>query len=149
MHDPNATRTILVVEDSDDDFEATERALSTGIGRLNPVVRCKDGLDAWDYLNQTGPYVSPNLPRRPGIVLLDLNMPGLDGRKLLARMKNDPKLCKIPVVIMTTSAEDHDVEACYRAGANTYVCKPVSWAEFAESVSRLHAYWFDIAILPK
>lgn len=140
---------ILIIEDNDDDFEATQRALTRNKNLSNPVVRCFDGLDAWAYLQAEGKYSPPNHPNCPGLILLDLNMPGLDGRKLLARIKRDPDLNQIPVVIMTTSSETEDVDACYRAGANTYVPKPVCWPEFSEAITRLHEFWFEIALLPK
>jgi len=138
---------ILVVEDNDDDFEATERALRRNERFANPIKRCRDGLEAWDYLLKNIEDSAPNVPK-PGLILLDLNMPGMDGRKLLGRLKNDEELCKIPVVIMTTSVEDEDVEACYRAGANTYIKKPLAWSEFTEAIDRLYDYWFHIAVLP-
>ena len=140
---------IIIVEDNDDDFEATERALKRNKNLSNPIIRCKDGLDAWHYLTGQGTYATRLRMGEPGLILLDLNMPGLDGRKLLAWMKADEELKKIPVVVMTTSTAKEDIESCYRAGANTYVRKPVSWPEFSEAVTRLLEYWFQIAILPK
>lgn len=149
MQTPAESQDILIVEDNDDDFEATERALTRSKNLSNPIARCRDGSDAWAYLNGEGRYASPQPPRKPGLILLDLNMPGLDGRQLLARMKKSADLCQIPVVVMTTSVADEDVNACYRAGANTYVRKPISWSDFSEAVTRLNEYWFQIALLPK
>lgn len=149
MPERPAPQEILIVEDNNDDFEATERALVRNKNLSNPIVRCRDGLDAWAYLKGEGKYAPPDRPRKPGLMLLDLNMPGLDGRKLLKRMQDDPGLGGIPVVVMTTSTAPEDVLACYQAGANTYVPKPVSWPEFSEAVTRLHEYWFQIALLPK
>lgn len=149
MTPENGSQTILIVEDNDDDFEATERAFKRNKNLSNPLARCRDGLDAWLYLKGEGPYAPPNRPASPGLILLDLNMPGLDGRKLLGRMKEDPDLLKIPVVVMTTSSAAEDINTCYGAGANTYVRKPVQWPDFAEAVTRLHDYWFQIALLPK
>ncbi len=149
MFERRSSPTILIVEDNDDDFEATERALRKNKNLSNPITRCRDGLDAWAYLRQEGKYAPPNDPPQPGLVLLDLNMPGLCGRKLLSRVKGDPVLCKLPVVVLTTSAANEDINGCYRAGANTYIPKPVSWTEFAASIDRLHEYWFQVALLPR
>ena len=123
-------QSILIVEDNDDDFEATERALRRNSSLANPIERCLDGEEAWKRLNS-------NEDCSPGLILLDLNMPGMDGRQLLKLIKGDEALRSIPVVIMTTSAEEDDVESCYDMGANTYIRKPISWAEFAEAIARL------------
>ncbi len=139
---------ILVIEDNDDDFEATERALSKADNVRQPVRRCRDGLEAWQYLQGEMATDPRDRSRLPGLILLDLNMPGLDGRKFLARMKQDEALRPIPVVVMTTSNDSVDVRSCYDAGANTYVCKPVSWSEFNKAITRLREYWFDLAVLP-
>jgi CheY-like chemotaxis protein len=134
---------ILVVEDNDDDFEATERALS---GSSSRIKRCRDGLEALQYLKGCGEGSENG--QLPGLILLDLNMPGLDGRRFLERMKNYETLRLIPVVIMTTSNDVLDVQKCYDAGANTYVCKPVQWREFNLAISRIRDYWLDVAVLP-
>lgn len=148
MPDESGPQEILIIEDNDDDFEATMRALKRTGKLANEIRRCRDGFDAWDYLQGRGRYAPPNRPRRPGLALLDLNMPGLDGRKLLQRIKDDPELRALPVVVMTTSTEPRDVQICYDAGANTYVTKPVSFPEFVEAMTRLRDYWFQIALLP-
>lgn len=149
MHDPNGIQTILIIEDNDDDFEATERALCRKKSLSNPIFRCRDGQEALDYLKGNGQYASRDVTGTPALILLDLNMPGLDGRKVLERIKKDDALCDIPVVVMTTSTAQEDISASYRAGANTYVQKPIYWNEFVEAISGLHNYWFQIAILPK
>lgn len=141
-------QTILIVDDSDDDYEATARALQKGKNLANPLARCKDGQEALDYLHGEGAYAPPNKPVRPGIILLDLNMPGLDGRAVLKEIKNDPELRKIPVVVMTNSNNERDIEECYQMGANTYIVKPLNWTGFFEAMSRLKEYWFEIALLP-
>lgn len=140
---------ILVVEDNDDDFEATERVLTASGDVKTPVRRCRDGLEAWRYLKGEGDAVVAGSHRLPGLILLDLNMPGLDGRRFLRRVKEDDDLRPIPVVVMTTSNDSRDVESCYDAGANTYVCKPVVWSEFTAAITRLRDYWFGMAVLPK
>ncbi len=139
---------ILLVEDNQDDFEATSRAFRKANLR-NPIVWCRSGRDTLDFLKQEGAYKDALDWSRPGLVLLDLNMPGMDGRRTLELIKQDDKLKQIPVIILTTSADERDVDACYQAGANTYVQKPVSFNGLIEAIQRLKAYWLDIALLPK
>lgn len=139
---------ILLVEDSPEDFETTVRAFrKTNIA--NPIFRCVDGEDALDYLYQRGAYSSPAHAPRPAIILLDLNLPGTDGREVLAEIKQVEHLKEIPVVVLTTSADEVDIENCYRAGANSFVQKPVDLAGFITAIQRLKDYWFEIVLLPK
>lgn len=144
---PVVAQTILLVEDSEDDYEATIRAFKKA-NLHNPVTWCQSGRDALDYLKHEGAYAGAK-PERPGLVLLDLNMPGIDGRKTLQMIKEDERLKRIPVIILTTSSDERDVEACYQMGANTYVQKPVSFDGLIEAIRRLKEYWFEIALLPK
>jgi two-component system response regulator len=132
---------ILIVEDSPDDFEATKRAF-TRANLRNKIQRAESGEEALSYLRNEN-------NARPGIILLDLNMPGLDGRKTLEIIKQTNHLQSIPVVILTTSNDERDVEACYRLGANTYIQKPVDFDGLIAAIRRLKEYWFEIAILPK
>ena len=136
----NVSQYILLVEDSEDDYEATIRAFKKA-NLHNPVTWCKSGREALDRLKSN--------PDRPGLILLDLNMPGLDGRKTLQLIKENTALRQIPVIILTTSSDERDVEACYQMGANTYVQKPVSFDGLIEAIRRLKEYWFEIALLPK
>lgn len=131
---------ILLVEDSEDDFEATTRAFKKA-NLHNPVTWSKSGQEAIDFLKGAA--------RPPGLILLDLNMPGLDGRKTLQLIKSDDRFKRIPVIILTTSSDERDVKACYQMGANTYVQKPVSFEGLIEAIKRLKQYWFEIALLPK
>lgn len=140
-------QTILIVEDSDDDYEATLRAFKKA-NLHNPVSRCASGHEALDFLNRQGEYKDAPHPR-PGLILLDLNMPGLDGRSTLRLIKENDELKRIPVIILTTSSDERDVEACYQMGANTYVQKPVDFDGLIEAIVRLKEYWFEIALLPK
>jgi two-component system response regulator len=142
------SQSILLVEDNLDDYEATCRAFKKA-NLCNPIVWCKSGRDALDCLKQEGAYKDAPKAARPGLVLLDLNMPGLDGRKTLEAIKQDVALKRIPVIILTTSADERDIQACYQTGANTYVQKPVSFDGLIEAIKRLKAYWFEIALLPK
>lgn len=139
---------ILLVEDSPEDFEATVRALRRA-GLANPIARCCDGDEALDYLHQRGPYADPSKAPRPGVILLDLNLPGTDGREVLTEVKQDEALKSIPVVVLTTSSDERDVERCYAAGANSYIKKPVDLAGFIAAIQRLKEYWFEVVILPK
>ena len=139
---------ILLVEDNEDDYEATSRAFKKA-NLSNPIVWCKSGRDALDFLKREGAYKDASQGSRPGLVLLDLNMPGMDGRKTLEVIKKDETLKRIPVIILTTSADERDVLACYQMGANTYVQKPVSFEALIEAIKRLKEYWFEIALLPK
>ena len=146
MTTPN--QPILLVEDSPEDFEATERALRRS-GLKNPIHRCADGDEALDFLHRRGDYEDLAAAPRPGIVLLDLNLPGTDGRQVLAEIKGDPALKQIPVVVLTTSNDPRDIDACYRAGANSYIQKPVDMDGFIKAIERLHGYWLEVVILPK
>jgi two-component system response regulator len=132
---------ILIVEDSPDDFEATKRAFNKANLR-NEIQHCNSGEAALAYLR------SPTSVR-PGIILLDLNMPGLDGRKTLEIIKTTENLKNIPIVILTTSTDERDVKACYELGANTYIQKPVDFDGLIAAIRRLKEYWFEIAVLPK
>jgi CheY-like chemotaxis protein len=139
---------ILLVEDSLEDVEATTRALRKA-GLANPIHHCADGDDALDYLHQRGKYADPAQAPRPGVVLLDLNLPGTDGREVLTQAKADPQLKKIPVIVLTTSTDERDIERCYQAGANSYVKKPVDLDGFLQAIRRLTDYWFEVVILPR
>jgi CheY-like chemotaxis protein len=142
------SQSILLVEDNRDDYEATCRAFEKANLR-NPIVWCKSGRDALDFLKREGAHEDAGIGSQPGLVLLDLNMPGMSGHRTLELIKQDAALKQIPVIILTTSADERDVEACYQAGANTYVQKPVSFEGLIEAIKRLKAYWFEIALLPK
>jgi two-component system, response regulator len=141
----SSTQSIMLVEDNQDDYEATCRAFQKA-NLANPIVWCKSGREALDLLKRQS-----NEPQhsRPGLILLDLNMPGIDGRKTLEIIKQDGALKQMPVIILTTSADERDIHDCYQAGANTYVQKPVSFDGLIEAIKRLKAYWFEIALLPK
>jgi two-component system, response regulator len=131
---------ILIVEDSVDDFDAAKRAFAKANLR-NPISHAASGEAALAFLRTSA--------RRPGIILLDLNMPGLDGRKTLKVIKESPELRTIPVVILTTSNDERDVAACYEMGANTYIQKPVDFDGLIAAIKQLKEYWFEIAVLPK
>ena len=144
----NETQLILIVEDSEDDFLAMQRAFKK-TNLKNPLHRCTNGDQALDYLFRRGEFAPPCEAPLPGIVLLDLNLPGLDGREVLRSIKADQALRKIPVVVLTTSNAEKDIEQCYEDGANSYVQKPVEMQDFVQAIARLKDFWFEIAILPK
>lgn len=116
---------ILLVDDSPEDREVTIRAIKKA-NLPNPVVCCEDGDQALDYLYQRGVHAGLGKAPRPGVILLDLNMPGTDGREVLEVVKGDTKLKSIPVVILTTSTDDRDIDAFFRSGANSYLVKPAT-----------------------
>ncbi|MCL9783331.1 response regulator [Vibrio sp. S4M6] len=138
---------ILLVEDNQDDYEAAVRSLKKN-HFMNPVQWCKDGQDALDYLYKTGPYTHNPDVKRPDLILLDLNMPGVDGRRVLQRVKDDPDKRSIPIVILTTSRDSKDVEQCYDMGASTYIQKPLDFDGLTEAIRTMKDYWFGLAILP-
>lgn len=140
--------TILIVDDSEEDFEATRRALHEA-RVTNLIQRCCDGEDALDYLFRRGPFAEADQSPRPAVILLDLNMPGTDGREVLETIKNNDQLRPIPVIVLTTSSNREDIDQCYALGANSYMQKPVDLAGFKIAIERLKAYWFETAILPE
>lgn len=115
----------------------------------NPIFHCSDGDEALDFLYRRGAYSDPAQAPRPGIILLDLNLPGTDGREVLDIIKQDQDLKVIPVIVLTTSSDERDIQACYRAGANSYIAKPVDLEGFMSAIQQLKNYWFGVVILPK
>lgn len=139
--------TLLLVEDSPEDLEATLRALAR-TGRERAVRHCADGDEALDYLLRRGRFAGRGAAPRPSLVLLDLNLPGIDGRELLGELKSHPELRAIPVVVLTTSDDPQDVDACYLAGASGYVQKPVLHEDLVGALRRLEDFWFGTVELP-
>ncbi len=139
--------TLLVVEDSDEDFATLGRIITKDCNVDVPIVRCTDGDDALDFLHRTGSY-NGDQTKPPSIILLDLNLPGTDGREVLAEIKQDDELKKIPVVIFTTSSNPKDIDVCYRYGANSYILKPTGIEQLKTSVKQFIDYWFEATVLP-
>lgn len=139
--------TILMADDDDDDRKLTQEALRDGrlVNELQFVV---DGQDLMDYLRHAGKYAALK-PPRPGLILLDLNMPKKDGRAALAEIKSDPALRQIPVVILTTSKADEDIYRSYDLGVNSYIVKPVTFEALVDILQTLEKYWFEIVELPE
>jgi CheY-like chemotaxis protein len=144
----NDSQLIMIVEDSDDDYIATMRAFKKA-DIVNPVRRCTNGDQALDYLSRRGEFSAAGTAPSPNIILLDLNLPGTDGREVLRAIKADQDLLKIPVVVLTTSNSEQDIEMCYAAGANSYMQKPADTTEFNRVIALFSEYWLDVSILPK
>lgn len=138
---------LLVVEDSDEDFEVLRRIFQK-LAIENPVYRCVDGEDALEFLYKHGKYQSSLSSAHPSLILLDLNLPGTDGREVLAQIKQDPKLKKIPVIVLTTSSNPKDIEACYCIGASGYLVKPIDSSRLMNKMKVLIHYWFEAVTLP-
>jgi two-component system, chemotaxis family, response regulator Rcp1 len=136
---------ILLVEDNPADVELTQYMMKQGKIFVNLHV-APDGFAAMDFLRREGKYA--DVPR-PDLILLDLNMPGMDGREVLAEVKSDPNLKAIPVVVLTTSQSEEDVLKSYKLGANCFITKPVGMDQFAKVVNSIEDFWFTIVRLPK
>lgn len=139
--------TILMADDDADDRRLTQEALEEG--RLINVVRFVDnGEELMDYLHRRGKHAPPAESPRPGLILLDLNMPRKDGRAVLKEIKSDPDFRQIPVVVLTTSKADEDVFGSYDLGVNSYIVKPVTFEALVDILQTLEKYWFEIVELP-
>jgi CheY-like chemotaxis protein len=139
--------TILMADDDDDDCLLAREALAES--RLaNELYFVKDGEELMDYLYRRGKYVLESDSPRPGLILLDLNMPKKDGREALTLIKSDPNLRQIPVVVLTTSKAEEDIYRSYDLGANSFITKPVTFASLVEVIKTIGKYWFEIVELP-
>jgi CheY-like chemotaxis protein len=138
---------ILVVEDSSADFEAIQRAFKK-LGMKNPVYHCESGEKALDFLYHKNEFSDEKSSPRPGVVLLDLNLPGTDGREVLKTIKADPSTKSIPVVVLTTSDSDKDIKECYQYGANSYMTKPANWEDFFKAIESFKTYCIGTSVLP-
>ena len=134
------TKVILLVEDNASDEKLTLLAFK-GCGVANEVVVARDGAEALDYLFETGRHAGRSGPALPAILLLDLNLPKIDGLEVLRRIRADERTKLLPVCILTASKEEEDVMQSYSLGANAYVRKPVAFAEFAEAAKTLGLFW--------
>jgi two-component system response regulator len=131
---------IILVEDNPDDAALTIRALKKQ-NLANRLVHLKDGAAALDFMFATGEYTGRNTQNIPKVILLDLKMPKINGIQVLEKLKSNPLTKMIPVVILTSSAEDPDIKQCYALGANSYIVKPVEFEDFTKKVSELGMYW--------
>ncbi|MGE0496209.1 MAG: response regulator [Ramlibacter sp.] len=135
--------TVLVVEDDPDCLEFTTMALRQS-GLVPEIAVARDGAEALDYLFAEGPHASRDVRDRPALILLDLKLPKLSGHDVLQRIRQDPRTDTIPVVVLTSSGEDGDIEASYRYGANSFVRKPVDFDRFNEQLRDLQVYWLKV-----
>lgn len=137
---------ILMADDDDDDFLLTQKALKES-KLLNTLIRVKDGEELLDYLTGTNEYEGKSI-ERPGVILLDLNMPRKDGREALREIKSNPDLSGIPVVVFTTSKAEEDIYRSYQLGVNSFITKPVTFESLITVMQTLGKYWFEIVELP-
>ncbi len=147
MTNPNDAIVILMADDDDDDFMLTKKALQES-KLLNELIRVKDGEELLDYLNGRGDYADGSAVR-PGVILLDLNMPRKDGREALREIKTDENLRGIPVVVFTTSKAEEDIYRSYQLGVNSFITKPVTFESLIAVMQTLGKYWFEIVELPQ
>jgi CheY-like chemotaxis protein len=138
---------VLVADDDPDDCLLIKEAFKKGV-LVNGLRFVEDGEELMDYLRRRGKYANPSSSPRPGIILLDLNMPRKNGREALKEIKSDPNLRSIPVVILTTSKDEEDILRSYDLGANSFITKPVTFPGLIDAVKSLGKYWLEIVELP-
>lgn len=131
---------ILLVEDNLSDAELNIRALKK-YNLANKLVHLEDGQEALDFIFAEGNYSDRNIADTPKVILLDLKMPKINGIQVLQKIKSDERTKKTPVVVLTSSKEDPDIQECYRLGVNSYLVKPVQFENFLQAVSELGLYW--------
>jgi two-component system, chemotaxis family, response regulator Rcp1 len=136
---------ILMVEDDPGDVRLTREALKSEKMHLM-MHDVPNGIEAMRFLRQEGAYADMV---RPDLILLDLNMPRMDGREVLAELQNDPKLKRIPVIVLTTSAGEEDILTAYEMNANCYITKPMDWRQFIQVVKLIEEFWLTVVKLPK
>ena len=147
MSEPGQPITILLADDDEDDRLMTRDALREA--RLhNDLHTVVDGVELLEYLRNEGAYAAPESAPWPGLVLLDLNMPRMDGREALYEIKNDPRLRALPVVVLTTSKAEQDIVRTYDLGVNSFISKPVTFFGLVEVMKAFSRYWLEIVDLP-
>jgi CheY-like chemotaxis protein len=148
MSDTNNIVEILLVEDNPQDLTLTLRALKK-VNLANHIQVARDGEEALQFLFCEDPYAGRKIENVPEVVLLDLKLPKVDGKEVLARMKSDPRTKMIPVVVLTSSKEQSDLVESYKLGVNSYIVKPVNFEGFAAAVQELGMYWLLLNQPPK
>lgn len=138
---------ILMADDDEDDCLMAKEAFEEA-HVANELRFVHDGQELMDYLKRRGRFSDPGVSPRPGLILLDLNMPRKDGREALREIKSDPELKSIPVVVLTTSKAEEDILRTYADGANSFITKPVTFEGLVEVIKELDEYWFKISIVP-
>jgi len=149
MSSPAASKSIVILmadDDADDRLLAKDALAECRLA--NELHFVENGEELLDYLHRRGKFVNLANSPRPGLILLDLNMPKKDGREALKEIKDDPRLRTIPVVVLTTSSADTDISRIYELGANSFITKPVSFDSLVEVMKILGRYWFEIVELP-
>jgi CheY-like chemotaxis protein len=139
--------TILIADDDPEDRMLAEDALKES-RLVNDIRFVEDGEELLEYLQHRGKYTEPESSPRPGMILLDLNMPRMDGREALKIIKTDPELRRIPVVVLTTSQAEQDIYRSYDLGVNSFIIKPVTFESLVNIMRVLEAYWFEIVEIP-
>lgn len=139
---------ILIADDDEEDRMLVEEAMEESC-LANPLRFVENGEEVMDYLHHRGAFKDKNKYPRPGLILLDLNMPKKDGREVLAEIKADGNLRKIPIVVLTTSKAEEDILRTYDLGVNSYITKPVTFAGLVDIIQNLGKYWFEIVSIPK
>ena len=139
---------ILMADDDEDDRLMAKEALEEA--RIcNEMRFVEDGVELLDYLKRRGQYADPEKSPCPGLILLDLNMPRMDGREALKEIKSDPELRRIPVVVLTTSKEEEDIIRTYDLGVNSFITKPVTFEGLVQVMKTLAEYWLEIVSIPQ
>lgn len=144
---PQPIAILMADDDAEDRAFAQEALLEARLA--NSLKFVEDGEQLMDYLNRRGAYADPNDSPRPGLILLDLNMPRKDGREALREIKENPDFRSIPVVVLTTSKADEDIVRSYQLGVNSYIQKPVTFEGLVKVMQALGRYWFEIVELPR
>jgi two-component system response regulator len=139
---------ILLVEDNSSDAEMTIDALSQN-NLANKLLHVKDGAEALDFIFAEGNYANRQISDKPKVILLDLKMPKVNGLEVLQKIRYDERTKNIPVVVLTSSKEDPDIQKCYDLGVNSYVVKPVEFDAFQKAVSELGLYWMIVNQQPQ
>lgn len=145
--DSGRTANILLIEDDQEDQWATKRAFSKGRLR-NTLYIVDNGAEALDFLYNRGNYEDKRQFPRPDIILLDLNLPVLDGRAVLTEIKESAALRALPVIVLTTSTQEEDILRSYNLGVNSYISKPVDFEKFIAIIQELSHYWLELVVLP-
>lgn len=139
---------ILLVEDNPDDVKITERALKHG-KVVNKLFIVRDGQEALDFLFHRGDYADPRKAPRPGLILLDINLPKVSGIEVLKEIKSKAELRRVPVIMLTVSKRDEDVINSYDLGVNSYIVKPVEFEKFVETIKNIELYWVLTNVAPE
>jgi CheY-like chemotaxis protein len=145
--DPQPVTILMADDDPDDRLMAREAFEESRLA--NQLFFVHDGVELMDYLHRRGEFADPSRSPRPGVILLDLNMPRKDGREALREIKDDASLRRIPIVILTTSKAEEDILRSYDLGANSFITKPVTFESLVNVVRTISSYWFEIVELPR